>query len=1034
MQAVARLNPFDPNGFSRFDWTPGQSLAAIVREAGLPDWFLQHGEIRVARHGKWVRYEPSLWPHVKPKQDTFLELRATVHGGKGGKLFIALAAVALTVATAGIGAGALAGTLGAGFGAGTVGASLAATGAGIAGQLALKALTPSPSAGGQPSAIGNDLKQAGVSVNGIQRGGPVGGILGRIGTSGDILIPSFVTLENGRVYSHAMVGFWGRCLIEDIKLNGSPITDFADVVYETREGTGGEDVTFLSSKTYFMDPIARGQTLRNFTTDGSTQLTDQAVPANSKPTWQVMRTNGTADVATIRLAYPSAFQDSAGAEQGILYRIEVRKVGTVPWRRLPVLHIRDKKLSGPFRTDINIYWGKKSRQWRARGVQFNAANAYWSTAAGQPFAYDADSYFNPSTTANTDIAPVMASNVSGSIVVSASHDAANAWMALDGNTGTQWAPATSSLPAWWQIDWGAGNAKTLRRFYLESPRPWRPKAFRFSGSNDGVTWMELINVNETISSAYVAASDYNLANETAYRYYRFDITANWGDAATWIRQLEFYETNFAQILNVGTNVSGIIANYVALHEDGWDIYLDPLQGWDVGEHDIRIMRSAAFDDASFAQASYAYGGFLSTSYFFDGSPTSPYAAVKDQSIVGLAVSVEDFITVLNQPPINPLVESRLARIAVRVPDMVINSISATFTSYAREWNGSVWVDTPVPTRNPASLWRDALLRSDINASPLPGEILDEASLEAFFDHCVANGFTCDAVVRDKSIADITRLCGAVARASPRQSNMWGVVIDQDRSAEPITALLTPETSRDLGTDIAYENVPQGLRVTYLDEDDGWLPKEVEVYRPGFTAANATDVQSDVYDGITSLAKATAQASYDLAQLHFRKVLYQREVGIEARAYARGEKFGIADDVLFRHAYFGLVKTIFTSAGNVTGIEIYGLARLSESADQIGMFGDITTMGDISTATGSFGAKIRLKNGGIATVAITETTDTTTITFATPVADTGQFDLSQPVAIGPLGREVITAILHHKEQTGTDTWKLTLLPEANVIFA
>ena len=1043
MHAVARLNPFDPNGHQSLVFAPGTSLAAMARHDSLPAWFVQHGEIRVARKGKWVRYEREMWAHVRPKADTLIELTATIEGGKGGKLFLALAAVALTIATAGIGAGALGGVLGSAFGAGTIGANLLSAGVGLAGQMLLKALTPSPATNELPQVRQGELRVAGISGNEVSRGDPVAGVLGRIAFSPQHLIPAHVDLRNGKVYVRAMVGCWGRNLVEDLRINGTAIAEVPGARYEVFEGSAGEGLSFLSAQTRWMDPMARGVTLINYDLSDAPGdellLADQLVPGNALPQWQVMRTNGTADEAHVRVLYQAPLANAAATAMSIALRVEIRKVGDVTWRKLPTLHVEDVKQQGAFRTDVRLMWGKRTGRWANIMSSQNAWAAFWRTGNGQSFAYSADSYFDPATITSTNIAPVMTSNVLGGITVSASHNNATAYLFVDGGT-SYWTPPLGTMPVWWKIDWGAGNAKTIRRWRMTPNNfNYRAGTFTLSGSNDDVTYTVLHSNADTSVSMAKALADYNLNNDTAYRYYRLDITANLGAASQEVRlaQLSLYETHLGNVEFSSVSVSGNYANYVNCGPDGFDIYLDPLQGWDRGEYDIRVMRSCAFEAAQFtySSAAYNYAASAAAAYFFSyGGAADAYQAARVQNDVSATAVVEHMVTVLNAPPINPAVEPFLTRIAVEVQEMEINSISATFTSYAREWDGTVWEDTPVPTRNPAALWRDALLRADINATPLPGEILDEASLETFFTWCAGEGHTCDAVVRDRNVADVLRLLGATSRASPRQSDMWGVVIDRDRTAEPVTALLTPETSQDRGTEIAYENVPHGLRVTYLDETDQYLQKEVEVYRPGFTSENATDIQSQTYEGITSLAKATAQASYDLRQLTLRNVQHKVEVGFEGRFYVRGQLIGLSTEVLLRHAYWGLVKSITTAAGNVTGITLFNVAALSQSADEVGLAADIDAVADITAINEQFSAAIRQKDGTVFTAAITQTADTSVITFATPVADTNQFAVLQPVAIGPLGREVKRCLLLHKEQAGDDRWLLTLVPEAPDIHA
>lgn len=1019
MKAVARLNPFGSDGTLVLDVTPGQSLAQIARHEKLPEWFHQHCAIRVARHGRWVKYGPAMWPHVRPKPGALVELTPALEGGKASQIFIALAAVAFTFLTAGAGTG-LAAAVG-------IGGQL------LSGLLAKKARPESPRAS-------KELKTAGVSFNDIERGSPVKAVLGKMQFSAQHLAPPFVTMENGRLWAHVLVGCWGRCLIENVLINGSAIADFSEVQYEIREGSGAEELTFLSNYTYLMDPIVRGMELRGFQVEDA-NLADQITPANSKPQWLVMRTNGVADEALIRLLFPAGLVDNLGVGLGMAFRLEIRLVGTSTWLKLPVLHARDSKLAGPFRLAIDLIWGKRSGRWVAlQSNKPHGRGARFETGTGQFFEYNAETYFDPDAITLTDLLPVMSSNTSGSVTTSASSNSADAWKAADNSSGTNWSSGASALPAWWQIDWGSGNEKIIRSFLFANALSYNPTSYDFIASQTAPANMDDWDVLYSAKTYPIGMGAIfqivNLANETSYRFYRFRIYSNHGAANNEVRfsELSFYSKN--KSFTDENEASQRLANYVNCSDGGFEIFLDPNQGWTRGEYEIRLMRSGSYADGdlSMSESAYNYSGSAASAYFFDGDNVAPYSTIINQDDNNATVQLEQFTTVQYEAPIAPSVEAKLARIAVRVPDTEINSVSATFTSYGREWNGSIWTDEPVPTRNPAALWRDALLLRDRNADPLPGEILDESSMQAFFEWCDSQGFTSDAVVEDRSIADILALLASTARAAPRQSDMWGVVIDKDRTAEPITGLLTADTSRDEGTEIVYDNLPHALRASYLDEDENYQQKEVTAFRAGYSAANASDYLARDFDGTTSAAKAQARAEYELAEMTLRNIVYKRVVGFEGRFHALGDKIGIADEVLSRYSYWGLIKAVKTSGGNVIGFTLYGRVKLSESSDAVGMSGDVTGISDVSAMTGSFGVVVRRKDGTTFTAAITEKYDTSTVTLATPVADTGQFGTEQPIAVGPLGREVINTILGNKEYLGGDEWRLYLLPEAPAIHA
>ncbi|WP_230681818.1 hypothetical protein, partial [Streptococcus pneumoniae] len=60
-------------------------------------------------------------------------------------------------------------------------------------------------------------------------------------------------------------------------------------------------------------------------------------------------------------------------------------------------------------------------------------------------------------------------------------------------------------------------------------------------------------------------------------------------------------------------------------------------------------------------------------------------------------------------PIRQAVEYGLSRIALRIPDIRVESVSVLATAYARPFENGIWSDVPVPCRRPAAFYRDALL-------------------------------------------------------------------------------------------------------------------------------------------------------------------------------------------------------------------------------------------------------------------------------------------------------------------------------------
>src|SRR5262245_39602968 len=187
---IAYRAPFDFGGPCYVDERPpGESILDIVRSIPqLPKHFMRDGYVCI--NGEIV--PRPMWAYVRPKPPRAdLHVAVTLHlalhsGGKGGgaKSIIGLvAALALVVITGGIAAGLVGTTLGiASLGAGTIGAQLLAGAVGLAGALAISALTAPPtSAAGTDVGVSTNSEQAeaaAASGNILDRGGSVPRVIG----------------------------------------------------------------------------------------------------------------------------------------------------------------------------------------------------------------------------------------------------------------------------------------------------------------------------------------------------------------------------------------------------------------------------------------------------------------------------------------------------------------------------------------------------------------------------------------------------------------------------------------------------------------------------------------------------------------------------------------------------------------------------------------------------------------------------------------------------------------------------------------
>ena len=98
----------------------------------------------------------------------------------------------------------------------------------------------------------------------------------------------------------------------------------------------------------------------------------------------------------------------------------------------------------------------------------------------------------------------------------------------------RWVSASGQLTGWLRFDFGAGNSKVIQSYSMMGDNnssyvaTRSPKSWTFQGSNDGSSWTTLDTQTNVAVWALSEIRQYSTSNTTAYRYYRVNVTANYG--------------------------------------------------------------------------------------------------------------------------------------------------------------------------------------------------------------------------------------------------------------------------------------------------------------------------------------------------------------------------------------------------------------------------------------------------------------------------------------------------------------------------
>lgn len=118
--------------------------------------------------------------------------------------------------------------------------------------------------------------------------------------------------------------------------------------------------------------------------------------------------------------------------------------------------------------------------------------------------------------------------------------------AFDDSTSTKWLTFSSS--GWIQYDFAGTTAYAINKYTITSANDYAtrdPKNWTFKGSNNGTSWTTVdTRTNVTFSSRFQKQT-FTFTNTTAYQMYRLDISANNGDTALQLAEIEMFDNGTA---------------------------------------------------------------------------------------------------------------------------------------------------------------------------------------------------------------------------------------------------------------------------------------------------------------------------------------------------------------------------------------------------------------------------------------------------------------------------------------------------------
>lgn len=476
----------------------------------------------------------------------------------------------------------------------------------------------------------------------------------------------------------------------------------------------------------------------------------------------------------------------------------------------------------------------------------------------------------------------------------------------------------ASDEVWLHLNWPEGFIDTASSTAVQRVA-FRPR-IRALGNN---TWIDLPEIHY----AEVGARQFRAAIKLKWEVMPDNLpttipTKGWVAAYSSVSGQYDADSHFyagsgtTSLYNGGQAASGV--NNVFLEAETCTFYLDEAT-FPKGIYEISLKRSHVFPSASFSNSGYTLSGVVRDLFGFYLSSGVARIAV-DRANKNDKVILSRLQTIINATPVEP---GNFALIAVKGTNRGIEQLNVIASGYVKDWDGSGW-NTWTTTSNPAPHYYDTLAGLN-NPDPSKPVGIDSAGLVAWRADCATNGYECNAAFVSSSIADVQETLASCGYAQPYMSEVYGVIQDKDRSSELPLITFGPRDTKGFTISKAFQDLPDGLRVVFQDEDNLYRSKEQIVYRN----ESGTVFERVEYIGITDRAKAIARAEFDLAQATLRATEYSFTAPDTALFLRRGDLIGYSHDVIDKTMFCArLLNVIRNQDGLITDIVLDGNVEAS----------------------------------------------------------------------------------------------------------
>jgi hypothetical protein len=463
--------------------------------------------------------------------------------------------------------------------------------------------------------------------------------------------------------------------------------------------------------------------------------------------------------------------------------------------------------------------------------------------------------------------------------------------------------------------------------------------------------------------------------------------------------------------------------------DGFTIYLDPAvfprsNSWEIG-----MMRGCISDVYHWGASGQAfnpvnYAIITSTTQFYDlfgywnyGGLGTFYTANADALYDNTVVDTCLLMRITSIWNKNPLNLADDASIELRLKNKNVSQFSCVASGLITATQLNL---LNTPSSNPADHFYHALVGNQtLQRDRLSIGEIDMPALLAWKQTCLIEDYQIAAVFDGQNWTEVLNAIAASGRAKLKRGSKWSVVVDRDTSLEQPRMMFSPRNSNNVTLYKTFDDVPDGIRVTYRDRDNDWASATRLVLRPGVLLANAINVLTIDAIGLDRASQIDDFFAKSLKAMDVRDYIITLDCWFESLAAEQGEV------VLLNHI---LISKYHLSARVVS-------SETNGNGDVVSVTLDQNISSDLFVSGTNYGLAITIATGIIKMFQwqMWAGGDTNRIVFSPPLINSG-IETDLMVAVGELGKQSIRAIINQPIQpTRGFEAHLTLVPEAPEIW-